>query len=259
MIAFTARAQAGWIAGIVLRDSSGHVLQGARIDLLKARLSATTNAMGEFRVNDVPVGRQPLLIRHAGFAPRTDTITIESGVRAGLEYIMIANPLVLDSVEVTEAAAPHSPGLREFDERRKFAGGGTFITRDIFRKNDQRSVMDILSSYVPGIRPYQPDPKFNPNAWYVSSTHKCGDGPVILSCNAAHPECPLTLYVDGIPMYIPASGHPGGESMRVPDLSHYSPQELDAAEVYLGGAAMPPKYNVTGNGCGVLLLWSRDR
>jgi hypothetical protein len=34
---------------------------------------------------------------------------------------------------------------------------------------------------------------------------------------------------------------------------------LAAAEYYAGGAASPPEYNTTSQGCGVLVLWTRER
>jgi hypothetical protein len=35
--------------------------------------------------------------------------------------------------------------------------------------------------------------------------------------------------------------------------------QFAAVEYYPGGASVPAEYNSTGGGCGVLLLWTRER
>ena len=43
------------------------------------------------------------------------------------------------------------------------------------------------------------------------------------------------------------------------DFSKMDGMDLAAAEYYGGGAASPPEYNTTSQGCGVLVLWTRER
>lgn len=65
--------------------------------------------------------------------------------------------------------------------------------------------------------------------------------------------CPVTLYVDGLPIYSPMG------FSEMPDLDRYDVSQIAGVEFYPGGASLLPKFNTTGNVCGVLLIWTRDQ
>jgi hypothetical protein len=46
---------------------------------------------------------------------------------------------------------------------------------------------------------------------------------------------------------------------QVPDFGKMDGVNIAAAEFYDGDAASPPEYNSTSQGCGVLVLWTRER
>ena len=51
-----------------------------------------------------------------------------------------------------------------------------------------------------------------------------------------------------------ASGGRTPPNLRSMDVSTYA-----GVEFYQGGSTLPPQYNITDSGCGVLLLWTRER
>jgi hypothetical protein len=63
------------------------------------------------------------------------------------------------------------------------------------------------------------------------------------------------MYVDGVRIYDSAHDIPD----QMPDLSRYNTRDYAAVEYYAGGASIPIRYNATSSGCGVLLLWTRER
>jgi hypothetical protein len=42
------------------------------------------------------------------------------------------------------------------------------------------------------------------------------------------------------------------------NLNSISPSEIQAIEVYSVPSQIPPQYNKTSGGCGVMLVWTRD-
>jgi hypothetical protein len=65
----------------------------------------------------------------------------------------------------------------------------------------------------------------------------------------AHGVCYPDVFIDGVP------GVKLGPGV---DLHEYSASEFTGVEFH-NSATTPPAYNGTGQGCGVLLLWTRER
>jgi len=64
--------------------------------------------------------------------------------------------------------------------------------------------------------------------------------------------CYADVYIDGAIMWMAGIG-----TKPLFDINQYRPGELAGVEYYPGGASIPAKYNRTGAGCGVLLIWTR--
>ena len=45
----------------------------------------------------------------------------------------------------------------------------------------------------------------------------------------------------------------------IPDMGGFQINDYAAVEYYAGGATVPLQYNQTGGGCGVLVLWTREK
>jgi hypothetical protein len=248
-------AQTAMLSGTVLRDSAGHQLAAAEILLPALNRRVMANWAGEFKIGQLPAGRHAILIRHVGFAPLTDTVDIADGARIDREFILVEQPVPLEQVNVKAPETKYiSPGLREFEERRK-AGFGSFIDEETMRKNNERRLIDVLAGYLPGIKVFSSGANGSIRGEYVSSGRKCGSGPALLSCRSGTEKCPITLYLDGVLIFDSAHDDAG----QMPDLSRYNTRDYTAVEYYAGGASMPVKYNATSSGCGVMLLWTRER
>jgi hypothetical protein len=244
-------AQRAVISGTIFRDSAGHQVSGAELSLPALKRTATSNYRGEFKFDFVPPGRHAMIVRHAGFAPLIDTLDVADGERIDREYVLTAQGPPSDSAKNTVAAKAFiSDALGEFGDRRR-AGSGHFIGDEEMRQNDDRSLIDVISGRVPGLSRFIIDKRRGME--YIGSSRKCGTGPSMTTCKTPGSYCPVTLLVDGVVMY------DASRSSEVPDLKRFVTKDFAAVEYYSGGASVPAKYNTTSSGCGVLLLWSRER
>jgi hypothetical protein len=227
------------LTGTVMRDSAGHQLAAAEVVMPDLNRRATTNWSGEFKLGQLPAGRYAIVIRHVGFAPLTGTVDIAPGANVDREFVLSEVPAKLDEVQIKAPERKYiSPGLQEFEERRK-AGFGHFIDEAEMRRSNERRLIDVLAE-LPGISRF-----FKGSTEYLSSGRGGGKGGV----------CPITLYLDGVRVYDSAKDIPA----QMPDLSRFNTREYAAVEFYAGGATVPLKYNGSSSGCGVMLLWTRER
>jgi hypothetical protein len=250
VLARVANAQTAALTGTVLRDSSGTVLSGAIVTVAELTLSATTNYRGEFRLSRLPAGRVAVTIRAIGFVVLNDTVTLTDGAGVDREFVLQQVPQDLNPV-VTKAPERKyiSPGLQEFEERRTKGVGGYFISEEQLRKEQNRDMVMLLIGQIPNLTRI----RIPPNQVYVGTARKCAAGPVFLNCRGGNSYCPVTLYIDGALVYS------AKQPVELPNLQTYRIDEYAGVEYYPGGASMPVKYNATDSGCGVLLLWSRER
>ncbi len=79
----SAAAQSGGIAGTV-KDSSGAVLPGARVEVLQGP-STVSDAQGQFLIPNVPAGSHKVSVTYVGFASFAADVTVEAGKIAHLE------------------------------------------------------------------------------------------------------------------------------------------------------------------------------
>lgn len=243
VVSTSAAAQTAMITGTVLRDSAGHQLAAAEVALPDLNRHVTANWAGEFKIGGLPAGRHQILIRHVGFAPLLDTIDVADGAKIDREFVLLETPTKLGEVQVKAPERKYiSPGLQEFEERRK-AGFGYFIDEAEMRKSNERRLIDVLAE-MPSMTRFTVKSGGSIMREYLSSGRKAKNG-----------QCPVTTYIDGIRVYDSAKDMPD----QMPDLSRFSAREYAAAEYYSGGATIPLKYNASSSGCGVLLLWTRER
>jgi hypothetical protein len=245
-----AAAQTATFAGAVVRDTLEHGLPDATITFSGVNRTATTDAKGEFKITGLPAGRHAIMIRHIGFSSMVDTVNLVDGTNPEREYVMDPAPTFLDSVRVnaTKIAPRLSATMSQFEDHRK-TGFGHFVTADVLRKNDTRKLNDVLTSMVPGLTTYRPYPQTAPTLEYLSSGRGACAGPVFY-CPAVA-ACPVNLYVNGV-VYYNGNGD-------IPDIARFPTDEIEAVEYYAGASQVPQQYNASGNGCGVLVLWMRER
>ena len=247
-------AQKGGYTGTVYRDSLDHPLAGTMIVVHGVNITVVSDDRGDFRVPQLPAGRYAITLRHVGFAPLTDTLTIASDGVVDRAYEMSAEPVALAPVNVREKTAPAktyaTPRLNEFLERKNNSIGGHFITEEVLRKSDSRKLQDVVASNIPGLRVYRRE------GWEYLSSGRGACQSRSFECPGGVMFCPVTLYIDGMIAYNPGLDQ---KSANVPDMSRINIADYAGIEYYAGGASVPLQYNASTGNCGVLLLWTRER
>jgi hypothetical protein len=211
--------------------NTGAPIEGVEVVDVASGTKAMTTATGTVSLVYLPDGGSTVRIRKLGYTPITQFIAISPSDTVPLTLLLTPTTTVLPAV-VTRDSARHyiSPGLRQFEERRK-AGVGHFITEDELRKSDTREMPDVLRRLT-GVQ-------INCSA---RTPRRCTAGSVR---SGRGQLCPFLIYVDGL-------------RMTDNNLLMLSVDQFAGVEEY-SGATIPPMYNATGTACGVLLFWSRER
>ncbi|MFI5229348.1 MAG: carboxypeptidase regulatory-like domain-containing protein [Gemmatimonadales bacterium] len=228
-------------AGAVLADSTAQPLVGAEVSLPDAGLMALTNDQGVFRLTDVPIGEQRVLVRRLGYAPLDQRLTFEPNAVV-TRRIVLNRVVVLDSVVVEASSAD----LPDFEDHRKL-GLGHFFTRADLAKRDVSHLDEILET-IPSLRIYHD--KFQPTKAFVVRSRGAVSLSQIHGTNID--DCYASVYVDGYPVFGKAGA--GGEPF---DVNTIPPNLIEAIEYYAGPAETPAKYSGVNSTCGVLVIWTR--
>ncbi|MEP6495226.1 MAG: carboxypeptidase-like regulatory domain-containing protein [bacterium] len=255
--ATTAVAQTASLTGFVAADSNGAArLTNAEVIIAAQQITARTNWLGEFVIGPIAPGRYLVSVRHVGYVSTADSVTIGDDTQHN--FVLAKPPVTLDSVVAT-ATAPRkwiSPGLNAFEERRRTGAGGHFLDADLLRRSENRSLVDVLAGYTPGLSFV----RLGGNAAYGYSTRN-QKGAACAMCVSRSSKtgygtlpgvCYATVYLDGVLIYDISTT--GGAP---PNLNDYRVNDLGAAEYYGGEASVPLPYK--SSGCGTLLLWTRER
>jgi hypothetical protein len=225
------------ISGRVLADSLRIPVPGAVIRIPKLAIEATTDSAGRYRLAGLPDGAHRLEIRARGFGPDSVDVDVGVGESVALDIIVRISVTTLEVVRVSvPEAGPRSAKLAGFEERRK-KGVGRFVDRETLEKWEQRPT-GYLFATIPG----------------VNVLHERSKSFAIGS--RAHPffrfdqrrnPCFMDIYLDG--------AFVAGEPF---DLNAVRTAHIEAIEVYASAAQIPPEFNRTALGCGVVLIWTRD-
>lgn len=222
----TAPAQEGppivKVRGIVV-DSAGLPLSGAEVRAVGTALQIITSDSGVFRV-ELPAGPIVFAVRRLGYEPSTFLATLRSGRTNGVRLVLQATAQALPGVLVAEQR--EQTWLRTFNERKE-AQQGTFITRADIENARARLTTDLLRRRAPSVQ--------------VVMTR--GGTRVYMRGNSAR-RCPPQLFVHTTPY----SG----------EVDDFSPDVVEAIEVYSGSAEVPPELNVGRATCGAIVIWTRD-
>jgi hypothetical protein len=235
----------------VYDEQTGEPIEGVEVaDVLNGNKSLTTKT-GTVSLLFLPEGSSVIRLRKLGFEVQTLTVSISP---AEMNPITVTLPRAtqLPTVTVTDSAPRYiSPNLRGFEERRK-VGIGRFIAEDVMRKGENQSLGDVIVAHMPGLMIVPGTIVRRPQSEFLVSTRKRCAGNAVDSCRS--PNCFVTVYEDGAKIYDLSTS----DRMTIPDVQNMSSRNYAGAEYYAGGE-VPPEYNGTGSGCGVLLLWSRER
>lgn len=87
LTAATAQVDKGSIAGTV-KDSTGAVLPGARVELQQKGPSAVSDAQGQFMIPSLAPGSYTLAVSYVGFSPFSTSVTVSAGQIARLDAVL---------------------------------------------------------------------------------------------------------------------------------------------------------------------------
>lgn len=262
----TSSAQ-GEISGRVLSPDSGRSpVQGAEASISKLGRKALSDSLGRYRLKDVPPGEYVVFLRAAGFQAESSVVVVDHDEVVSWDVVLLRSTasVLPERVVSARATTPVPAKLAEFTGRRA-AGVGHFIDREQLAKAEGGSVQTgEIIAMVPGVRVRRGSNKIWIASARVARAGKCAfcadsiDPTSSSTLNqvdyaaGARPACFMDVYIDGAMVF----------DSRQPihglfDVNTVPPDHIAGIEVYVSAAQIPAKYNRTGGGCGVLLIWTR--
>lgn len=231
------------LVGTVQAAEDGRPVAGARVRLLDGDEERVTGQDGAFVMTDLPRGRYRVVTEHLGMA--SDTVDVDLRVGAGQValFTLETRPVQLPTLEVEIERTFRSMRLAGFYGR-MHRGIGDFITREDIEARDMVANMRRIPSVRvdqcvrAGLR--------DPNCWNLEVARGYSMG--VLG------TCPPLIYLDG--HLIPESS--GGDNAFT-RLQNLSGDMLEGIEVYRNPAGAPGQYRMTGDACGIVLVWTRGR
>lgn len=131
------------ISGIVA--SNGEVLEFANVGIVGTTLGASTNAKGEFRINNVPLGEHELTVSILGYETQTKKVTLTaSKPNATINFTMLESAAALGEVVV-------SGTMREVTKMESAVPVEVY-TAKFFEANVCPSIFESLQN-INGVRP----------------------------------------------------------------------------------------------------------
>jgi len=258
-IALESAAQ-GEISGRVLAPDSGRPpIQGAEASISKLGRRVLSDSSGRFRLKDIPPGQHVVVLRAIGFRSESSTVTIDFDEVVSWDVVLTRSTgTVLPERVISAPGERPTAKLAEFTERRE-AGIGHFLTREQLAKAEGgfRKTGDLIA-ILPGVNARKGGNKVwiatgratsTGCAFCTMSVEQLNPSDVV---SGARPACFMDVYLDGAMVF--DSRHPENGLF---DVNSVPPEHIAGIEVYSSAAQVPAKYNRTGNGCGVLLIWTR--
>ncbi|MDX2060903.1 MAG: carboxypeptidase regulatory-like domain-containing protein [Gemmatimonadales bacterium] len=225
-------------------------IAGAEVAIAEIDTTLTTDAEGRFELRDLPAGRLRLRIRAVGFVPMAIAMSLREGRRLVDTTVVLARAAqLLDSVVVTAKTPTFEAGKMADVERRRRAGFGRFLTREVLHDPLQGG-LDIQLRRFSRMRmaPLCGGRGFAP----ASATR--GTPPVRVRCgNVELNDCFMAVYLDGALYWSPDMGG----VVQPPDFATFVPTQFEAIEIYRSAAETPIEFTGPTAGCGVVLLWTR--
>ena len=223
-------AQTPMLAALVADAKSGSPIPDAEVAIDAYRLSNRTDSVGELRFPGLPPGLTVVTAFRIGYRPMAAIASLKGSDTSVVVFLMHRLTASLDTVRML--AAPWSPNLDEFYQRRKM-GLGRYLTFAQLDSSASDQIADIVEHRFPGLHA----------AWNQSRTEVMllsAHGPTSLSTTT---PCKVAVYVDG-------------QLRRGDDeLAGLSAGALGGVEYY--SIRPPPQYPGGNNACGTLLLWTK--
>lgn len=236
-------------------DQQHAAVAGVEVMLRELPASATkTNDSGRFVISNVVEGAYHLVLRRVGYEPRSFVANIAADDTLIVENIQIVSngqATQLPTVEVRDRAA-ESRDLAAFEQRRK-TGVGKFITPAEMAKVSGSPLSNVLGSRAPELARV----RFPPCAGTGLAIGGSAASSIQVDTPKFSPRCNLpafcyaSVWIDGVRIYSPGTG------AIPPNIDQFQTNEIEAIEIYPRGGQTPTEYNLTGSGCGTILIWRK--
>jgi len=251
----------GEISGRITTSDSGRApLPGAEAAIPRLQRTVVVDSLGRFRLKGLPTGVHVVVVRAIGFRAESSTVEIQLDDVVSLDVRLERSDATTLPKRVVTAPEEKVPAhLVEFNERRK-AGTGHFLTREQLEKAEGglRQTGDLIS-LIPGVLARRGSNKIWIATGRSRRVGKCafcvGTVDSLLPADVAagaRPACFMDVYIDGALVF--DSRQP---KLGLFDINSVPPEHIAGIEVYTSAAQMPAKFNKTGGGCGVVLIWTR--
>ena len=250
-----AAAQAA-ITGSV-RDSTGSPIAGATIAITVLNRSAETNEQGQFRLTNVTAGMRMVQVRRVGFTPYSRLVSVADGENTMPPIVLGRLITKLDTVVTEEQMLwRERPLLREMADNMKI-GLGHFVLRPELEKLTGMHVSKVFEQQL-AVRVVTDT---HGHAWIAKrrGIQSMSGGCVELEgktgylipagANCSSQYCWPKIYLDHQPLSVRPN--------TVPEVNQFLPENLQAIEIYVGGAQTPARYNTLDSNCGVVILHTR--
>jgi hypothetical protein len=213
---------------------TGDAIEGAEVSDALANVTALTTATGTVSLVFLPEGATLVRIKKVGYNPQNMMVSISPVDTVPLTVLLTRAAQQLPAVVTRDSNGKYlTPVLREFEERRRNpAIKGQFVTEAELRKNDISNLANIARRFA-GAKVQMTRFGYQ----LVTTRMMSGGGS----------GCPATIYINGL------------IQNGAVDLEKLMAMDFGGIEFYSSPSQTPAQYNKNNGGCGVLLLWYRER
>lgn len=240
------------LRGTVVSDSANTPIRGAVVTLMRLNRSTLSDSSGAFILPGIEAGVEIVQVRRVGYAPITTRLKLPAGDTLDVDFEMSLNAQRLTEVRV-KGQPPPPPKLAEF-ERRRAAGFGHFVDDSVLSKMQNRLTSEVVNLF-PGQQTYRSN--VSTAAWVASSRGQQSIqgafrlDPSDVKRGAPNNQCYAAVFLDGTPVFT------GRRGELLFDVNSVPPSQIAAMEYYGGSSSLPPEFNVGGNTCGALVIWTK--
>lgn len=227
------RSGGATVVGVV-RNGSGHPVEGALVVIEGSGARTTTNASGAFSLGGLHDGSRMAEARALGYAPARVAVDPSRGETRSVTIIMDKQVKTLAAVTVYGKSGARLRDLTGFAQRRQ-EGFGRFVTRADIDKQGVFTTCDLFRRIV-GLH-------VDEGGVYGCVVSMRGAASMMRP-RAAGGACQPTVYLDNMQF----QGTVGELAQTI------TPQQIMGMEVY-SASTEPPQYP---GACGTIVIWTRQ-
>ena len=246
----TSSGPSGVLKGTVMTDKTERPLLNAKISIPILGLSATSDSVGDFRINGVSVGSFDVVVELNGFEPLRSKFNFSDGERIAVDFALSERVVQLKPKTNREKAADNVDISRMGLEERRNVGAGRYITADELAQ----------------VKPHEIDKIFVKGVSRLHSVNIGGTARAIASNERDHfvepsdadkkagakADCYVQVLLNGDVMYQSGNGN-----------ALYDVNSIPAGIIisfdYFSPATTPPEHRTEGAKCGILQIQTRGR